>query len=167
MQSWGGKKKILVYAPLGWRLIIATYEKDLVIILWKWKFSVPEWSYDHWGFGERNKEENRGIASWLSVLSMPIAVILHKARWTLRYSATGKARRRLRRMIRDKEWIPYKGCLKRFEPFSLAETWLTTVWSRSKPTVLFLQSVLRPQSAAPRSALNDNDLHDFRIKQIK
>lgn len=70
-------------------------------------------------------------------------------------------------MVRDKEWILYKGCLKRFEPFSLTKTWLSIVWSKSKPMVPLPQSVLRPQNAAPQSALNDNDLHGFRIKQMK
>lgn len=40
----------------------------------------------------------------------------------LRYIATGKAKMRLKIAIRDKEWIPYKGCLKRFELLSLAKT---------------------------------------------
>lgn len=74
------------------------------------------------GFGEGNKEGNRGIASWLSVHSTMITVVLHEGRWTLRCSASGKAKKRLRRMVRDKEWILYKGCLKRFEPFSLTKT---------------------------------------------
>lgn len=72
------------------------------------------------GFGERSKEENR-VAAQLSVLSMLITVVLCEGRWPLRYKATRKAKNRLRRMIRDKKLISYKGCLKRFEPLSLAK----------------------------------------------
>lgn len=74
------------------------------------------------GFGKGIKKENRGIASWLLVLNTLFTVGWHKERCALRYIATGKAKMRLKRVIRDKEWIPYKGCLKRFELFHLAKT---------------------------------------------
>lgn len=74
------------------------------------------------GFGKGMKKENRAIASWLLVLNTLIAVGWHKERCALRYIATGKAKMRLKRVIRDQEWIPYKGCLKRFELLSLAKT---------------------------------------------
>lgn len=74
------------------------------------------------GLWERNEKRKREIASWLLVLNTLIAVGWHKERCALRYIATGKAKMRLKRVIRDKEWIPYKGCLKRFELLSLAKT---------------------------------------------
>lgn len=36
---------------------------------------------------------------------------------------------------RDNAWIPYRGCLRRFELLSLARMCLSALWSRSKPTV--------------------------------
>lgn len=74
---------------------------------------------------------------------------------------------RLKRVIRDNEWILCKECLKRFELFSLAMTWPSTVWSRSRLMVPLPQSALRPQNAALHSALNDNDLCGFRTKQME
>lgn len=112
-------------------------------------------------------KKKTGIASWLLILNKLITVGWHKERCALRYIATGKAKMRLKRVIRDKEWIPCKGCLKRFELFSLAKTWPSTVWSRSRLMVPLPQSALRPQNAAPQSALNDNDLHGFRTKQME
>lgn len=98
------------------------------------------------GLWERNEKRKREIASWLWVLNTLIAVGWHKERCALRYIATGKAKMRLKRVIRDKEWIPYKGCLKRFELLSLAKTWPSTAWSRSKLMVPLPQSALRPQN---------------------
>lgn len=35
---------------MGWKLIIATKKEELAIILWKWKFSVQQGSYEFvWG----------------------------------------------------------------------------------------------------------------------
>lgn len=65
------------------------------------------------GFGEGNKEGNRGIASWLSVRSTMITVVLHEGRWTLRCSASGKAKKRLRRMVRDKGMDSVQGVFKK------------------------------------------------------
>lgn len=73
------------------------------------------------GLWERNKKRKTGIASWLLVLSTLITVGWHKERCALRYIATGKAKMRLKIVIRDKKWIPYKGCLKTFELLSLAK----------------------------------------------
>lgn len=44
----------------------------------------------------------------------------------------------------------------------LKKTWPSTLWSRSKLMVPLPQSALRP-----RNALNDNDLHGFRTKQVE
>lgn len=51
--------------------------------------------------GKEVKKENRRIASL--VLNTLITVGWHKERWTLRYIATGKAKMRLKRVIRDKK----------------------------------------------------------------
>lgn len=74
------------------------------------------------GFGKGIKRGKTGIGSWLLVLNTLITVGCHRERCALRYIATGKAKMRLEIVIRDKEWVPYKGCLKRFELLSLAKT---------------------------------------------
>lgn len=69
--------------------------------------------------GKELEKENRGVVeSWLLVLNTLITVGWHKERCALRYTA----KMRLKRVIRDEKWIPYKGCLKRFELLSLAKT---------------------------------------------
>lgn len=132
-------------------------------MMWKCEFNIQQWWYEHvWGVLGRGMKKKQRVASWILVTSTPVTVVLHKGRWTSKCSSTRKTK--LKRMIRYKEFIPCKGCLKRFEPFSLGKTWLNAIWPRSELMVPLEQSSQSLQNAASQTALHDRVLHGFRIK---